>query len=557
VSEAFNREVVVKKPKSNLIFDDRDFPISLVRKCILQGTGIDIEEGKQKPIIAIANSQTEINPGHMHLDTIAQRVKEGVHAAGGLPFEFSVPAPCDGLSEGHEGMRFVLAQRDLIADIVETHVRSMVYDGIVFIAGCDKIVPGMLMAAARLNLPAIFITGGPNAYGIRFKNTFTGSVDRQSYDDLGDKLATGTAATCGACELMGTANTMQCLTEALGLSLPRSANVPAYHAEKLLFARMAGKRIVEMVEEDLTANKIVTHKAIENAVMVDLAIGGSTNSTLHLPALAHEIGFYLPLQAFNDFNKRIPTLCAISPNGPYGITDLYMAGGIPAVMKRLADDLHLDALTVTGKTVGDIINEAPIQNDRIIPDKTNAHTPEGSTVVLSGNLAPEGAVVKQSAVAKDMLIFSGKAHVFESEHDCLKAIREKTIQEGEMVVIRNEGPKGGPGMAETLAVTLALEMAAFKQVALITDGRFSGASAGPCIGHVSPEAYVGGPIAVVRDGDEISIDIPARKLEVKLSDKEITNRLRGWKPVEREIPPGFMRRYVKLVGSAAKGAVLE
>ncbi len=230
----------MKKPKSNLIFDDRDFPISLVRKCILQGTGIDIEEAKQKPIIAIANSQTEINPGHMHLDTIAQRVKEGVHAAGGIPFEFSVPAPCDGISEGHEGLRFVLAQRDLIADIIETHVRSMVYDGIVFIASCDKIVPGMLMAAARLNLPAIFITGCPNAGSIRFKNTFTGSVDRTSYDDLGDKLATATAATCGACEIMGTANTMQCLTEALGLSLPRSANVPAYHAEKLLFARMAG-----------------------------------------------------------------------------------------------------------------------------------------------------------------------------------------------------------------------------------------------------------------------------------------------------------------------------
>jgi len=547
----------VKKPKSNLIFDDKDFPISLVRKCILQGTGIDIEEAKQKPIIAIANSQTEINPGHMHLDTIAQRVKEGVHAAGGIPFEFSVPAPCDGLSEGHEGMRFVLAQRDLIADIIETHVRSMVYDGIVFIAGCDKIVPGMLMAAARLNLPAIFITGGPNAWSIRFKNTFTGSVDRNSYDDLGDKLATATAATCGACEIMGTANTMQCLTEALGLSLPRSANVPAYHAEKLLFARMAGKRIVEMVEEELTADKIVTPKAIENAVMVDLAIGGSTNSTLHLPALAHEIGFDLPLKVFNDFNKRIPTLCAISPNGPYGVTDLYMAGGIPAVMRRLAEDLHLDALTVTGKTIGDIITGASILNEKIIPDKANAHMPEGGTVILTGNLAPEGAVVKQSAVAKDMLVFSGRAHVFESEQDCLKAIREKTIREGEVVVIRNEGPKGGPGMAETLAVTLGLELAGFKRLALITDGRFSGATAGPCIGHVSPEAYVGGLIAAVRDGDEIFIDIPARKLELKLSDEEITNRLRGWKPVEREIPPGFMRRYVKLVSSAAKGAVLE
>jgi len=547
----------VKKPKSNVIFDDRDIPISLVRKCILQGTGIDIEEAKQKPIIAIANSQTEINPGHMHLDTIAQRVKEGVHAAGGIPFEFSVPAPCDGLTEGHEGMRFVLAQRDLIADIIETHVRSMMYDSIVFVASCDKIVPGMLMAAARLKLPAIFITGGPNAWSIRFKNTFKGSIDRSSYDDLSDKLATATAATCGACELMGTANTMQSLTEALGLSLPRSANVPAYHAEKLLFARMTGKRIVEMVEEELTADKILTPKAIENAIMVDLAIGGSTNAALHLPALAHEIGFDLPLKAFNDFSKRIPTLCAISPNGPYGITDLYMAGGIPAVMRRLAEDLHLDALTVAGKTIGDVIKGSAILNDEVIPDKSNAHLPEGSTVVLTGNLAPEGAVVKQSAVAPDMRVFSGRARVFESEHDCLRAIRERSIQEGEVVVIRNEGPKGGPGMPETLAVTLGLELAGFKRVALITDGRFSGATAGPCIGHVSPEAYVGGPIAAVCDGDEISIDIPGRKLEVRLSDEEIRNRLATWRPVQREIPPGFMRRYVKLVSSAAKGAVLE
>ncbi len=547
----------MKKPKSDVLFDERDFPISLGRRCLIQATGIDISEGRQKPLIAIANSQTEINPGHMHLDTIAQRVKDGVNAAGGVPFEFNVPAPCDGLTEGHEGMRFVLAQRDLIADTIETHVRSMMYDGIVFIASCDKIVPGMLMAAARLNLPAIFITGGPNAWGIRFMATYKGSVDRASYDDPRDQLATATGATCGACELMGTANTMQCLSEALGLSLPRSANVPAYHAEKLLFARAAGKRIVEMVKEELTADKILTPKAIENAVMVDLAIGGSTNSTLHLPALANEIGFDLPLAAFNDFNKRIPTLCAISPNGPHGITDLFVAGGVPAVMKRLADDLHVDALTVTGKTIGDVISGASILDANVIPDKADAHFPEGATVVLDGNLAPEGAVVKQSAVAKDMLVFSGTAHVFESEQDCLKAIREKTIQEGEVVVIRNEGPVGGPGMPETLAVTLGLEFAGFKRVALITDGRFSGATAGPCIGHVSPEACVGGAIAAVRDGDEIFIDIPARKLELKLSDDEITSRLRGWKPAEREIPPGYMRRYVKLVSSAARGAVLQ
>jgi dihydroxy-acid dehydratase len=547
----------VKKPKSDVLLDDRDFPMSLGRKCLFQATGIDIAEGRQKPIIAIANSQTEINPGHMHLDIIAQRVKEGVHAAGGIPFEFSVPAPCDGLTEGHEGMRFVLAQRDLIADVIETHVRSMMYDSIVFVASCDKIVPGMLMAAARLKLPAIFITGGPNAWDIRFKSTFKGSVDRASYADPRDKLATATGATCGACELMGTANTMQCLTEALGLSLPRSANVPAFHAEKLLFARMAGKRIVEMVEEELTADKILTPKAIENAIMVDLAIGGSTNATLHLPALAHEIGFDLPLTAFNEFSKKIPTLCAITPNGPHGVIDLYVAGGVPAVMRRLEDDLHLDALTVAGDTIGDVAKAGAIMDEDVIRDRANAYLPEGSTVILTGNLAPEGAVVKQSAVAPDMLVYSGKARVFESEHDCLKAIRERSIQEGEVVVIRNEGPKGAPGMPETLAVTLGLEFAGFKRVALITDGRFSGATAGPCIGHVSPEARVGGPIAAVRDGDEISIDIPARNLHLRLSDEEIRSRLAVWQPMEREIPPGFMRRYVKLVSSAARGAVLE
>jgi dihydroxy-acid dehydratase len=547
----------VKKPKSDILLDDKDFPMSLGRKCLFQATGFDIAEGTQKPFIAVASSQTDINPGHMHLDAIAQRVKEGVHAAGGIPFEFSVPAPCDGLTEGHDGMRFVLAQRDLIADIIETHVRSMRYDAIVFVASCDKIIPGMLMAAARLRLPAIFITGGPSASNIRFKSSYKQTVDRASYDDFRDKLAAGTYGTCGACELMGTANTMQCLTEALGLALPRSANVPAFHSDKLLFARSTGKRIVEMVEEELTADKIVTADAIENAIIVDLAIGGSTNATLHLPALAHEIGLDLPLQTFNDVGRRTPTLCAVFPNGPHGVIDLYVAGGVPAVMSRLADELHLDALTVAGNTIGDVVKEGTVLDEDVIRDKANAHLPEGSTVVLTGNLAPDGAVVKQSAIAPDLLVFTGRARVFESEHDCLKAIRERSIEEGQVLVIRNEGPVGAPGMPETLAVTLGMEFSGVQRVALITDGRFSGATAGPCVGHVSPEAYVGGPIAALKDGDEISIDIPGRKLEVRLSDTELKDRLAGWSPPEREVPPGFMRRYVKLVSSAAKGAVLE
>jgi dihydroxy-acid dehydratase len=547
----------MKKPRSQVIFDDSDFPISLVRKNFFAGTGYDIEELKDKPIIGVVNSQTGINPGHVHLDGIAQRVMEGVHAAGGVPFEFSVPAPCDGLTEGHEGMRYVLAQRDLIADVVETHVRSMRYDGLVCVASCDKIVPGMIMAIGRLRMPAIFITGGPNAWQIRYRPTMKGPVDHKYYDDLMDKFATATCATCGACEFMGTANTMQSLTEALGLSLPRSASVPAYHVEKLMFARRVGMRIVALVEEGITSERILTMKAIENALMVDLAIGGSTNSALHLPAIAKACGFELPLSRFNDFSTRVPTLCGISPSGPYGVTDLYIAGGIPAVMKRIAEDLHPDALTVSGQTIGDIAGAAQVLDERVIPERTAPFFPEGGTVALFGNLAPEGAVVKQSAVAREYLTFTGRARVFESERGCLAAIREKTIRPGEAVVIRNEGPKGGPGMPETVAVTIGLELSGVRGVALITDGRFSGASAGPCIGHVSPEANVGGPIAALKDGDEVTVDIPGRRLEVKLSGNEIRKRLQSWKAPERDIPAGYMRRYVKLVSSAAQGAVLE
>jgi dihydroxy-acid dehydratase len=547
----------MKKPQSSSIFDDSDFPISIVRKSIFQGTGVDLTEAGKRPIIAIANSLTEINPGHMHLGMIAQRVKDGVNAAGGLPFEFDVPAPCDGMTEGHAGMRFVLTQRDLIADIIETHVRSMRYDGIVFIASCDKIIPGMIMAAARLDLPAIFVTGGPNAWDIRFKPSMRGAVDHKCYTDLFDKLATATAATCGSCELMGTANTMQSLTEALGISLAGSATVPAFHSAKLLYARHAGQRIVELVEEGISIRKILTQQSLENALMVSLAIGGSTNIALHLPAIAHELELELPLSRFNDYNRTIPTLCGISPNGPHGMIDLFVAGGIPAVMKMLGENLHREPLTVSGMCIGDIIDQAEVKNPAIIPDKTHAFLPEGGTVALFGSLAPEGSVIKQSAVAEHMRVFTGPARVFDAEADALQAIRNKTLNEREVIVIRYEGPKGGPGMPETLAVTMGLDLAGFTNVALITDGRFSGATAGPCIGHVSPEAACGGPIAIIRDGDIIKIDIPGRKLDIDLKPEEIARRLAEWKPVSKHIPPGYMRRYVKMVGSAAQGAILK
>lgn len=548
---------MAKKPVSSVIFDDSDFPISVVRKAFFRGLGMDPDDLRDRPLVAVASSRTEINPGHAHLDTLSARVKEGVYAAGGVPFEFNVPAPCDGMTEGHDGMRFVLAQRDLIADIIETHARSMRYDAIVFIASCDKIIPGMVMAAARLDLPSIFVTGGPGCWQIRYSPSMNGSVDHKSYTNPFDKIHTSTPATCGACELMGTANTMQCLVEAMGLCLPGTANIPAVHTDKLMYARRAGMRIVAMSQEGLTARMVLTREALDNALIADLAIGGSTNSALHIPAIAHELGMEYPLDRFNDFNRKIPTLCAISPSGPHGIVDLYIAGGMPAVMKVLESDLNTGVLTVTGKTMKENLAFAVIRDEKVIPPRDRPYLPEGGTVILKGSLAPEGAVIKQSAVDQSMMVFSGPARVFDSEAEALKAIREKRLNEGEVVVIRYEGPRGGPGMPETLAVTMGIELAGFKKVALITDGRFSGASAGPCIGHVSPEAAVGGPIALVRDGDMIRISIPERSLELEVTPDELSGRMKEWKPVVRDIPGGYMKRYVKHVGSAARGAVLE
>ncbi len=547
----------MKKPKSKPMFDTSDFPICTVRMGFMEGLGHDMEDLKQKPIIGIANSHTDFNPGHMHLRNIAEKVKEGIYAGGGIPMEFNVPAPCDGYTEGNSGMRFVLAQRDLIADIIETHCRSMLFDGLVMVASCDKIIPGMLMAAARLDLPTIFVTGGPSAFQIRFNPKSKKSISNLDYDEILLKAQTITVASCGSCEVIGTANTMQCLVEAMGLTLPGSANVPAFHSKKLLWARNAGKRIVSMIEEEFTARKILNEKSLENALILDLAIGGSTNTALHLPAIAHELGIDFPLKKFNDFNTKIPTLCRLMPNGPHGMIDFYMAGGVPALMKMLEEDIHGDAPTTTGMTWGEILPFVSVADPEVIPDRKNAFMPEGGTVILYGNLAPEGSVIKQSAVSDDMKQFTGRARVFEAESDCLTALRDKSIKENEIIVIRNEGPKGGPGMPETLAVTMGLSSAGVRRVAIITDGRFSGGTEGPCIGHVSPEAYEGGPIALVKDGDEISIDIPGRKLELHVSDEELKKRKEQWKPFKRELPPGYIRRYVKYVSSASEGAILK
>jgi dihydroxy-acid dehydratase len=545
----------MKKPKSGQYFDMQDGLITMLRMSLIKATGADMADAMTKPFIAVVNSHTDLNPGHMHLRTLAARVKEGVIAAGGLPYEFNVPAPCDGMAEGHEGMRFILPQRELIANIVETHVRSMIFDGIVLIASCDKIIPGMIMAAARLDLPAIMLTGGSNAWQVRHSVGYKGSVDFKDYAGTHLALSTCTAASCGACEVMGTANTFQCLAEAMGLALPGTANIPAFHTDKLIAARETGKRIVAMVDEELTTRKILTPEALMNAVIVDLAIGGSTNSTLHLPAIAHELGFELPLSVFNDLNTKIPTLLSISPNGPHGILDLYMAGGVGGVMKALQEDLNLDCLTVTGKTLKDSVANAEIRDESVIRPKSAPYNAEGGTVILYGNLAPDGAVVKQSAVAPDQRHFIGRARVFNREKDALLAFDARTIQENDVLVIRYEGPKGGPGMPETLAVTMAVAHTGLKRVALVTDGRFSGASEGPCVGHVSPEAAAGGPIAAVQDGDEIEIDIANRTLS--LLNVDIAARLKEVTPVQHEVPPGFMRQYVKYVTSAARGAVME
>jgi dihydroxy-acid dehydratase len=544
------------KPQSDKLFQDRmGAPMSLGRLCVMQGLGIDSSELMSKPFIAIANSYTEINPGHLHLRDIAQAVKEGVIAAGGLAFEFNVPAPCDAIAEGNEGMRHILPQRDLIADSVETFVRSQLFDGVVMVSGCDKINPGMLMAAARLDLPAIFVPGGPGMMGVRFKNP-GGSIDYKDHDDIEQKLQAVTLATCGACEIMGTANTTQLLGEALGMALPGSAAIPAVAMEKRVMARRSGARVVEMVREGLTARKIMTNEAIENAVMVDLAIGGSTNSTLHLPAIANQLDIDLDLETFNRYAAKIPTLLAIAPNGPHGVIDLYRAGGAPAVMKRLREDMNLDCMTVSGQSIGEIIDAAEVLDDDVIRPRDNPILAEGGTVVLRGNLAPDASVIKQSAVEESMRTFTGKAKVFDDEDDALDALHAGEIGPGTVIVIRYEGPKGGPGMPEMLSVTATITMMRLEEVALVTDGRFSGATDGPCVGHITPEAFEGGPIAILRDGDMITIDIPNRSLSVDLTDAEIEERFKGWEPMVRPTPSRYLKLYRKLVGPASKGAIL-
>lgn len=525
------------------------------------------DEDFNKPFIGIANSFTELVPGHMHLDKLVEYVKAGVRAAGGVPFEFNTIAICDGLAMGHKGMHYSLPSRELIADSIEVMAEAYNFDGLVLLTNCDKITPGMMMAAARLDIPAIVVTGGPmlsGRYGRRRVDVaaifeaigeyFAGKISAEELKMLEECAF----PTCGSCNGMYTANTMACIAEAMGLSLPGCATALAFSSKKARIAKRSGERIVEMVKEGLTPSKILSRKAFENAIAVDAALGGSTNAVLHLRAIAEEAGIDLPLEVFDEISRRVPHICDMRPSGPHDMEELDAAGGIPAVMCALRDRLHLDALTVTGKTVGENIKDAKVYDWEVIRPPSNPVHGEGGIAVLFGNIAPRGAVTKITAVSPKALVFRGPARVFDSEEDAMKAILSREINANDVIVIRYEGPKGGPGMREMLAPTAAVVgMGLGESIALITDGRFSGATRGPCIGHVSPEAAEGGPIAALRDGDIINIDLPNRRLNVELSDEEIRRRLSSWRPRPPKIFKGYLRRYWYFVQSADKGGVLS
>ena len=525
---------------------------------LLKALGLDNNDIDKKPFIGIVNTWNELNPGHKHLRNLAEAVKYGILEAGGVPFEFCTIGPCDGIAMGNIGMRSILPSREVIVDSIELMVEAHRLDAMVTLSTCDKINPAILMAAVRLDIPTICVPGGPNLYKIRFMPGYKG-IATDSYDDIAHKFGCITCATYGACEAMGTANTIQCLMETFGMTLPNAGTIPAMTQMKYMIAKSSGKRIIELLKNRMIPSQIMTKESLENAIIVDLAIGGSTNSTLHLPAIANEMGIDFDLEIFNEYNKKIPTIVNVAPSGDYGTPDLYMAGGIPAVLSRLKDFLHLDCLTVSGKTIGELIKSAKVLDENIIRPLDNPIFPEGGTVVLKGNLAPEGAVVKQSAIKnKDMLKFEGPAICFNSEQDVTDALTSDQVQNNSVIIVRYEGPKGGPGMPELLAVTMTLVgKQNLDRVALITDGRFSGYTSGPCIGHVSPEAYVGGPIALVKDGDIIKIDIPNRTLDVNITKDEIQERLEKWKPFEKDIKNKALLKYRSLVSSAAEGAILK
>ena len=527
------------------------------------------DEEIRRPLIGVVNSKNDIVPGHIHLDNIAEAVKAGIRMAGGTPVEFGSIGICDGIAMGHVGMKYSLASRELIADSCEAMGLAHSFDGMVFIPNCDKIVPGMLMAAARINVPSVVISGGPmlslkrNGVNLDLNSVFeavgafkAGTMTEEEVFEYEDNACPG----CGSCSGMFTANSMNCLTEVLGMGLTGNGTIPAVYAERIRLAKQAGMKVMELVEKDIKPSDILTERAFENALTVDMALGCSTNSVLHLPAIAHEAGVEIDLDIINNISGRVPNLCKLAPAGHHHVQDLYMAGGVQAVMKELSkkDLLHLDLITVTGRMVGENIANAEVKDRDVIRRIDEPYSKTGGIAVLRGNIAPDGAVVKRSAVAKEMLVHKGPARVFDSEEDSIKAIYEGRIKAGDVVIIRYEGPKGGPGMREMLSPTSAIAgMGLDKTVALITDGRFSGASRGASIGHVSPEAMEGGMIAAVREGDIISIDIPAGRLNAEVPDEELKRRMAGWKAPQPRINTGYLGRYARLVTSASTGAVLK
>lgn len=535
-------------------------------RAILKCLGV-IDEDMDKPFIAVVNSFTEVVPGHMHLNQLAKFVKDGIRSAGGVPFEFNTVAICDGLAMGHYGMHYSLPSRELITDSVEVMVEAHRFDGMVLIPNCDKITPGMMMAAARLNIPAIVVTGGPMLSG-----TFKGRrIDVTSIFEAVGEVITGKTSIedlkmiedrafpgCGSCNGMYTANTMACAVESMGMSIPGCATALAISSAKLRIAKESGEKIVDLVKRNIKPRDIMIFKAFKNAIIVDITLGGSTNAVLHLIAIANEAGVDLPLSIFDEISRRVPHLCDMRPAGPYDLGELDAAGGIPAVMKKLSRLLHLDLITVTGKTVGENIKDAVVYDRRVIRPLPAPVHKEGGIAILTGNLAPKGAVVKATAISPKILVHKGPAKVYDSEEEAMRAILNKKITHGDVVIIRYEGPKGGPGMREMLSPTAAIAgMGLSESVVLITDGRFSGATRGPCIGHVSPEAAEGGPIAAVENGDLIIIDVPRRRLDVELSEEEMKNRLADWKPKPPKIHKGYLQKYCYFVQSADKGGTFR
>ena len=527
------------------------------------------KEEMDRPLVGIVSSYNEIVPGHMNLDKITQAVKLGVAMAGGTPVMFPAIAVCDGIAMGHVGMKYSLVTRDLIADSTEAMAMAHQFDALVMIPNCDKNVPGLLMAAARLNVPTVFVSGGPmlaghlNGHKTSLSSMFeaVGAYAAGKLDEDGlTECEMKTCPTCGSCSGMYTANSMNCLTEVLGMGLKGNGTIPAVYSERIRLAKHAGMQVMEMYRKNIRPRDIMTKEAILNALTVDMALGCSTNSMLHLPAIAHEIGMDFDISFANEISAKTPNLCHLAPAGPTYIEDLNEAGGVYAVMNELNKKglLHTECMTVTGKTVGENIKDCVNLNPEVIRPIDNPYSQTGGLAVLKGNLAPDGGVVKRSAVVEEMMVHEGPARVFDCEEDAIAAIKGGKIVEGDVVVIRYEGPKGGPGMREMLNPTSAIAgMGLGSSVALITDGRFSGASRGAAIGHVSPEAAVGGPIALVEEGDIISINIPELKLEIKVSDEEMQARKAKWQPREPKVTTGYLARYAAMVTSGNRGAILE